>query len=100
MHQPVEKGRNGRRVTEELRPIVKWSIRCKNCRCALVAPHNDLEQILGSVGGEFSHPEIIDDEQRNLAEGCDRFAAFAGRAGRRRSSKSTWASRYRTRKPA
>src|SRR5271156_4246622 len=81
MHEGIEECRNRRRVAEELWPIVERPVRGENRRCTFVAPHNDLEQILGGIGGQFTHPEVVDDEQRNLAERRDRGAALASCAG-------------------
>ena len=34
-------------------------------RGALVAAHDELEQVLGGGGGQLAHAEVVDDEQRH-----------------------------------
>jgi hypothetical protein len=48
-----------------LAPVVDGPVRGEEGARALVAAHDELEQILGSAGWELAHAEVIDDEQRH-----------------------------------
>ncbi len=65
VHQAVEKRRHRRGVAEDLRPIPEGAVRHQDGGIALVAAHDDLQQILGGSGGQFAHPQVVDDQQRS-----------------------------------
>ena len=62
--QAIEHGGYGRRIAEQLAPIFYRSIGSNDRTGALVAPHDDLQQIFGRGQRQFAHPEIVEDEQR------------------------------------
>jgi hypothetical protein len=53
-------------------------VRGEQRRRALVAPHDDLQQVLGRRGRELAHTEVVDDEQRDGREVGERGLAGAG----------------------
>ena len=55
-------GCDGGSITEELAPVLDGSVRRDQRRGALVAPHDDLEEILGGRVRELPHAEVVDDE--------------------------------------
>ena len=64
MEQAIEHGSYRRRIAEQLAPVFHRTIRSHNCTGALVATHDDLQQIFSRGQRQFAHPEIIEDEQR------------------------------------
>ena len=63
MEQPVEHGGDGGGVAEELAPVVDRTVRGQEGAGALVAAHDQLEQVLGGGVGQLAHAEVVDDEQ-------------------------------------
>ena len=78
MEQAIEHGRDGGGVAEKFAPVLDRPVRGQQRGGALVAPHDDLEEILARGVRELAHPEIVDDEQRN---GRDRGDVVLARAG-------------------
>ena len=68
VEEPVEQRGHGRRVAEQFAPVVDGAIGREDGRGALVAPHDELQQILGRRRWQFPHPETIDDQERDGAE--------------------------------
>src|SRR2546425_1414510 len=81
VEEPVEHRGDGRGVAEELAPVLHGPIRREQRRGALVAPHHDLEEILGRRGRKLPHPEIVDDEQRHGRDEGDVVLPRAGELG-------------------
>ena len=65
MEQAIEQRGDGRRVAEELAPILDGPVRGDERRGTLVATHDDLEEILARGGRELTHAEVVDDEERS-----------------------------------
>lgn len=65
MQQAIEQGGDGGGVAEQLAPVIDGSVGRQQRRGPFVAPHDDLEQVLGGRVRELSHPEVVDDEQRD-----------------------------------
>ncbi len=63
MQKSIEQGRDRGRVAKDLSPVLDRSVGGQDRAGPLVAAHDDLEQILGGVGRELAHPEVVDDEQ-------------------------------------
>ena len=80
MQQAIEERGDGGRVSEELAPIIHRTVRCQERRRAFVAAHDELEEIFGRRVREFTHAQVIDDQQRYgcqlreivLARACER----------------------------
>ena len=68
VEQAVEQRRDRGSVPEELSPVVDRSVRGEDRGGALVAAHDELEQVLGGSVRDLSHAEIVDDEQRHGGE--------------------------------
>src|SRR5882724_170959 len=47
MQHAIEHGADGGDVAQQLPPVLDWSVRCQQCTDALVAAHDDLQQIFG-----------------------------------------------------
>ena len=63
--EAVEHRGDGRGVAEELAPVLHGTVRREQRGGPLVAPHHDLEEILGRRVRELAHAEVVDDEQRD-----------------------------------
>src|SRR5258706_2255108 len=81
MEEAVEHGGDGGGVAEELARIFDGSVGGEQGAGALVASHDEFEQIFGSGGGELLHAKIIDDQQRNGREELDVFFSRAVECG-------------------
>ena len=68
VEQSVEQRGHGRRVAEELAPVVDGAIGREDGRGPLIPAHNELEQIFGSSRWQFPHAEVVDDQERDGAE--------------------------------
>ena len=68
MEEPVEQRRDGGGVTEELPPVVDRTIRGEHRRGPFVAPHDQLEEVLGRGVGQLAHAEVVDDEQGHAGQ--------------------------------
>lgn len=81
MQQAIEHraGRGG--VAEQFSPIVDGTVRSNQRARALVAPHHELEQILGRRRGEFAHAEIVEDQERHARERLESVLASFGERG-------------------
>jgi len=77
VEQPVEQRGHRGGVAEQLAPVVDGPIRGQDRRRAFVAPHDQFEQIFCGRGRELPHPQIIDDQQRDGAEGGEDVLARA-----------------------
>src|SRR3977135_3259113 len=82
MHEPIEERGDGRSIAEHLRPVFQRSVRGNHRRGTLVATHNDLQEIFGGVHRQFTHSDIIDDEELYLRRGRDYVGAFSDRVGK------------------
>jgi hypothetical protein len=65
VQEPVEKSRHGGGVSEELSPVVDGTVGGQQCGGALVAAHDELEEVLGGGVRELAHAEVVDDEERH-----------------------------------
>jgi hypothetical protein len=80
VEQPVEEGRHRRRVAEQLAPVLDGAVRRDEGGDALVAAHDELEEVFGRGSRELAHTEVVDDEQRHGGElGHDLLAALVER---------------------
>jgi len=68
MEQAIEERGDGRGIAEELAPILHGPVRGDEGRGALIAAHDDLEEILTRGGRELTHAEVVDDEQGHGGE--------------------------------
>ena len=68
MEQPIEQRGDGRGVAEQLAPVVDGAVRCEQRRRALVAAHDQLEEVLGGGVRQLAHAEVVDDQQRHGGE--------------------------------
>ena len=68
MEQAVEQRGDGGGVAEELAPLVDRAVRGEHRGGAFVAPHDELEQVLGRGVGQFAHAEVVDDEQGHAGQ--------------------------------
>ena len=68
MEQPIEQRGDGGGVAEQLAPVVDGSVRRQQRRGALVAAHDELQQILGGGVRQLPHAEVVDDQQRHGGE--------------------------------
>ena len=68
MQQPIEQRGDGGGVAEQLAPVINRTVRCQYRGRALVAAHDDLQEIFGGRVRQFAHAEIVDDEQRDGGE--------------------------------
>ena len=60
MQEPIEQRDHGGSVSEQLPPVVHGSIGGQERRDALVAAHDQFEEIFGGGVGELAHAEVID----------------------------------------
>ena len=81
MQQPVEERRHRGGVAEQFAPVFDGAIRREDRRRALVAAHHEFQQILAGGVGQFAHPEIIDDEERDGSDVGEVGFACAGDRG-------------------
>ena len=65
MEQAIEHGGDGGAVAEQFAPVFDGAVGSQQGAGALVAAHDDLQQILGGGGRELAHAEVVDDEQRH-----------------------------------
>ena len=72
---------DGGGVAEELAPVVDGPVRGEQRARALVAAHDELEEVLGGGGRELAHAEVVDDEERHGGELGHLLAARAVDAG-------------------
>jgi hypothetical protein len=63
VQQPIQEGGDGGGVAEELAPVLDGAVRGDERGGPFIAPHDDLEEILGGGLWELSHGQIVDDEQ-------------------------------------
>ena len=68
MEQAVEERGDGRGVAEELAPVVDGAVRREDRGGALVASHDELEEVLGGGVGQLAHAEVVDDEQGDAGQ--------------------------------
>ncbi len=68
MEQSIEQRSDGRGVAEELAPVLAGAIRGDQRRSPFVAPHDDLQEILGRGVGQPFHPEIVDHQERDRGD--------------------------------
>ncbi len=68
MEQSVEQRGHGRRVAEELAPVVDGAIGREDDRGPFIPADDELEQIFGGVRWQFAHAEIVDDQERDGTE--------------------------------
>ena len=54
VEQVIEHGTDRGDIAEQFAPVFDGTIRCEQCAEALVAAHDDLQQILGGGVGEFA----------------------------------------------
>ena len=66
--EAIENRRGRGDVPEKQAPVLRRAIRRDQCRRRLVAPHEDLKEILGGRGAQFLHAEIFEDEQVDTRE--------------------------------
>ena len=55
-------------IAQQLAPVLDGAIGRDERGGALVAAHDDLEEVLGGGGRELAHAEVVDDEQRDSGE--------------------------------
>ena len=68
MQEAIQQRGDGGVVTEQLPPVVDWSVRGKDGGGAFVAAHHQLEEILGGGVRQLAHAEVIDDEERDRGQ--------------------------------
>jgi hypothetical protein len=68
MQQAVEHRADRGGVAQQFAPILDRTIGRQQRAGALVAAHDDLQQIFGRGERQFAHPEIVDDQQRDRGE--------------------------------
>ena len=81
MEQPIEQRGDRRGVAEQLAPIIDGSVRREQRGGALVAPHDQLEEIFGGGVGELAHAEVVDDQERDGRQFREVVLARAGERG-------------------
>ena len=81
MEQAVEQGGDGRGVPEELPPILDRAVGGEDRGGALVAAHDQLEQVLGGGVGQLAHAEVVDDEQGDAGQLVQKGLAGVGERG-------------------
>ncbi len=65
VQQAVEERRDGGRIPQELAPIIDGTIRRQQRRRPFVAAHDQLEEVFSGRVRQFTHAEVIDDQQRH-----------------------------------
>ena len=68
MQDAVEHGGDGGSVAEEFAPVVERPVGGEQGAAALVAAHDDLEQVFGGGRWQLAHADVVDDEQRHGRE--------------------------------
>ena len=68
MQETIEQRGDRGRVAEQLAPVVDGSIGREQRGGALVAAHDQLQEIFGGGVRQFPHAEIVDDQQRHGRE--------------------------------
>ena len=64
----MEQRRDHRGVAEQFAPVVDRAVRGQHRRGPLIAPHAHLRQVPRAGVWQLSHPEVVDDEQRDGGE--------------------------------
>ena len=77
MEQAIEHGADGGNIAEQFAPVLDGTVGSEQRAEALVAAHDDLQQILGGGVRKLAHAEVVDDEQRHRRH---RFHVFLARA--------------------
>ncbi len=77
VQKSVEHGGDGGDVAEDLAPVLDWTVRGEERARALVATHDELQQVLCSGWRQLPHAEVVDDEQRRGRELRHRLLAGA-----------------------
>ena len=83
MEQPIEERSDGGRVAEQLPPVVHRSVGRQECGRALVAAHDDLQEIFGRGVWQLPHAQIINNQEwhgREIGQ-IDLARAVEGRIG-------------------
>ena len=65
MQHAIEHGADRGDIAQQLSPVFDGAVRCQQRTGALVAAHDDLQQILGRGQRQLAHAEVVDDEQRH-----------------------------------
>ena len=65
MQQAIEHGADGGDIAEQLAPVLDRTVGGEQRAEALVAAHDDFQQILGGGVRQLAHAEVVDDEQRH-----------------------------------
>jgi hypothetical protein len=63
VEETIQQRGDGGGVAEELPPVFHGTVRCDQRRGALVAAHDDLEEILGRGVREPAHAEIVNEQE-------------------------------------
>ena len=61
VHEAIEERSDRRGISEELWPVIQRAVGCHDGRCALIATHDNLEQVLGGARRELAHAEVVND---------------------------------------
>src|SRR5262245_41084695 len=77
----VEHGRDRGGVCEDPAPVLDGAVGGEDRGAALVAAHDQFEEVLGGGGGKLAHAEVVDDEQRDAGELRELLLALAGEGG-------------------
>ncbi len=81
MEETIEHGGDGGVVAEELSPIFDRPVGGEQRAGALVATHDQLEEIFGRRRRQLAHAEIVDDEERDAGEEIDSGGALSVEGG-------------------
>ena len=65
VEQAIEQRGDGGGVAEQLAPVVDGAVRREERGRALVAAHDELEEVFGGGVRQLPHAEVVDDEQRH-----------------------------------
>jgi len=68
VQQAVEHGADGSHVAEQFTSVFDRPIGGQQCAGALVAAHDNLQQVLGGSLGQLAHAEVVEDEQGHGGE--------------------------------
>ena len=68
MQQAVEHGADGGHIGEQFAPVIDGAVGGQQSAGALVAAHDDFEQVLGSGLRQLTHAEVVDDEQSDSSD--------------------------------
>ena len=69
MEEAIEHGTDGGDIAEQLAPIFHRAIGSEQSAGALVAAHDDLQQVLGGGMWKFAHAEVIENEEGDSSDG-------------------------------